>query len=176
MKKDEQHRGKERVQFLGVRRAWVGIALFMFCILISVYSSMAISYHLSKGWNGYETVRAIVVDTTTAIPTAAAIPVMVLFLGVEVPMILYPLVKDWIEERQQKREARGRAIGEAHGRAIGEARGKAIGEAHGKAIGKELADREWVEWDGRRKAAEAAGENFTEPNPAEKRNDAPQDK
>ena len=152
MKKDEQHRGKERVQFLGVRRAWVGIALFMFCILISVYSSMAISYHLSKGWNGYETVRAIVVDTTTAIPTAAAIPVMVLFLGVEVPMILYPLVKDWIEERQQKREARGRAIG------------------------REVERREWVEWDGRRKAAEAAGENFTEPNPAEKRNDAPQDK
>ena len=160
MKKDEQHRDKERVQFLGVRRAWVGIALFMFCILISVYSSMAISYHLSKGWNGYETVRAIVVDTTTAIPTAAAIPVMVLFLGVEVPMILYPLVKDWIEERQQKREARGRAIG----------------EAHGKAIGRELANREWIEWDGRRKAAEAAGENFTEPNPAEKCNDAPQDK
>ncbi len=63
-------------------------------------------------------------------------------------MILYPLVKDWIEERQQKREARGR----------------------------ELADREWVEWNNRRKAAEAAGENFTEPNPAEKRNDAPQDK
>ena len=164
MKKDEQQRDKERVQFLGVRRAWVGIALFMFCILISVYSSMAISYHLSKGWNGYETVRAIVVDTTTAIPTAAAIPVMVLFLGVEVPMILYPLVKDWIEERQQKREARGRAIGEAHG------------EARGKAIGREVERREWVEWDGRRKAAEAAGENFTEPNPAEKRNDAPQDK
>ena len=83
-------------------------------------------------------------------------------------MILYPLVKDWIEERRQRREARSRAIGEADGRAIGEARGKAIG--------RELERREWVEWDGRRKAAEAAGENFTEPNPAEKRNDAPQDK
>ena len=57
-------------------------------------------------------------------------------------MILYPLVKDWIEERQQKREARGR----------------------------ELERREWVEWNNRRKAAEAAGENFTEPNPAEKCN------
>ena len=67
-------------------------------------------------------------------------------------MILYPLVKEWIEERRQRREARGRAIG------------------------RELADREWVEWNNRRKAAEAAGENFTEPNPAEKRNDAPQDK
>ena len=63
-------------------------------------------------------------------------------------MILYPLVKEWIEERQQKREAHGRAVER----------------------------REWVEWNSRRKAAEAAGENFTEPNPAEKRNDAPQDK
>ena len=77
-------------------------------------------------------------------------------------MILYPLVKEWIEERRQRREARGRAIGEAHGRAIG--------EAHGRAIGRELADREWVEWNNRRKAAEAAGEKFTEPNPAEKCN------
>ena len=85
-------------------------------------------------------------------------------------MILYPLVKEWIEERRQRREARGRAIGEAHGRAIGEARGRAIGEAHGRAIGRELADSEWVEWNNRRKAAEAAGENFTEPNPAEKCN------
>ncbi len=57
-------------------------------------------------------------------------------------MILYPLVKDWIEERQQKREARGR----------------------------EVERREWVEWNNRRKAAEAAGEKFTEPNPAEKCN------
>ena len=117
------------VQFLGVRRAWVGIALFMFCILISVYSSMAISYHLSKGWNGYETVRAIVVDTTTAIPTAAAIPVMVLFLGVEVPMILYPLVKDWIEERQA--EARSTRAGLSAGK-LSDANG-----LNGMAVGRQ---------------------------------------
>lgn len=148
MKKEEQHKDRDWVQFLGVRRAWVGIALFMFCILISVYGGMAISYHLSKGWTGYETVRAIVVDITTAIPTAAAIPVLVLFLGVEVPMILYGLVKEQIEERQRKREERGR----------------------------ELERREWMEWDARRKAAKAAGEDFTEPTPAEKRNAAPDDK
>ena len=148
MKKEEQHQDRDWVQFLGVRRAWVGIALFMFCILVSVYGGMAISYHLSKGWTGYETVRAIVVDITTAIPTAAAIPVLVLFLGVEVPMILYGLVKEQIEERQRKREERG----------------------------KEIANREWLEWDARRKAAEAAGEDFTEPNPVEKHNGAPDDK
>ena len=164
MKKEEQHKDRDWVQFLGVRRAWVGIALFMFCILVSVYGGMAISYHLSKGWTGYETVRAIVVDITTAIPTAAAIPVLVLFLGVEVPMILYGLVKERIEERQQKREA------------IGEARGRKLGEAIGEARGKERESREWLEWDARRKAAEAAGKRFTEPNPVEKRNGAPQDK
>ena len=63
-------------------------------------------------------------------------------------MILYDLVKEQIEERQRQREARG----------------------------KEIADREWGEWYARRKAAEAAGEDFTEPTPAEKRNAAPDDK
>ena len=79
-------------------------------------------------------------------------------------MILYGLVKEQIEERQQKREA----IGEARG----EARGRKLGEAHGR----ELERREWLEWDARRKIAEAAGEEFTEPIPAEKRNDAPDNK
>ncbi len=59
-------------------------------------------------------------------------------------MILYNLVREGIEKRQRMREA----------------------------LGRELANREWVEWEARRKAAEAAGEDFTEPNPAEKRNSA----
>ena len=63
-------------------------------------------------------------------------------------MILYNWVMEQIEERQRKREERGR----------------------------ELERREWVEWYARRKAAEAAGEDFTEPTPAEKRNGAPEDK
>ena len=65
-------------------------------------------------------------------------------------MILYNWVMEQIEERQRKREELG------------------------EAIGRELANREWVEWYNRRKAAEAAGEDFTEPNPAEKRNGAAQ--
>ena len=63
-------------------------------------------------------------------------------------MILYNWVMEQIEERQRKREARGR----------------------------ELERRKWLEWDARRKASEAAGEDFTEPNPAEKDNGAPDDK
>ena len=61
-------------------------------------------------------------------------------------MILYNWVMEQIEERQQKREA----------------------------IGRELERREWLEWDARRKAAEAAGKHFTELNPAEKDNAAAQ--
>ena len=60
-------------------------------------------------------------------------------------MILYNWVMEQIEERQRKREELG------------------------EAIGRELANREWVEWYNRLQAAEAAGEDFTEPNPAEKR-------
>ena len=55
-------------------------------------------------------------------------------------MILYGLVKEGIEKRRKIREAQGRL----------------------------LANREWLDWDARRQAAEAAGEEFTEPNPAEK--------
>ncbi len=62
-------------------------------------------------------------------------------------MILYGLVQEQIEKRQRMREA----------------------------LGRELERREWVEWEARRKAAEAAGEDFTEPNPAEKRNGTSQD-
>ena len=65
-------------------------------------------------------------------------------------MILYNWVMEQIEERQRKREALG------------------------VAIGRELVNREWLEWEARRKAAKAAGEDFTEPNPAEKRNAAAQ--
>ena len=61
-------------------------------------------------------------------------------------MILYDLVMEQIEERRRRREARGR----------------------------EIANREWVEWYNRLQAAEDAGEDFTEPNPAEKRNAAAQ--
>ena len=71
-------------------------------------------------------------------------------------MILYGLVKERIEERQRKREAIGEAIGEARG--------------------IELANREWRAWNARRKAAEAAGEEFTEPNPVAKHNGEPRDK
>ena len=63
-------------------------------------------------------------------------------------MILYNWVMEQIEERQRRREE----------------------------LGKAIADREWAEWYARRQAAEAAGEDFTEPNPAEKRNGAPDDK
>ncbi len=158
MKQNEQPKDKDRVQFFSVRRGWVGTALLIFCALISVYGGMAINYHLSKGWTGYETLRAIVVDTTGCIPTALAIPVLILFLFVEVPMILYGLIKEQIERRQKIREA----IGEA------------IGEARGEARGRELANREWAEWETRRRTAEAAGDDFTEPTPAEKRNEATQ--
>ena len=61
-------------------------------------------------------------------------------------MILYGLVKEQIEARQQARIKRH------------------------EERGRELERQEWMEWMERRQQAEDAGEPFTEPNPAEKHN------
>ena len=76
-------------------------------------------------------------------------------------MILYEIVKEQIEARQRSRIAAHEARGEERGIKLGEERGK------------ELERDTWVDWLERRDAAAAAGEPFTEPNPAEKHNGTP---
>lgn len=73
-------------------------------------------------------------------------------------------------------KAAGKAIGIAEGKAVGleegKAAGKAIGLEEGKAVGKAAgkaeANREWLEWFADKAAAEAAGEPFDKPSPAER--------
>ena len=55
----------------------------------------------------------------------------------------------------------------AEGKAEGIAEGKAEGIAEGKVEGFQMANQAWVEWFQRKEAAEAAGEPFDEPSPAE---------
>ena len=113
-------------------------------------------------------------------------------------MILYEIVKEQIEARQRTRiaaheargeergiklgeergiklgEERGIKLGEERGIKLGEERGIRLGEERGIKLGeergKELERDTWVDWLERRDAAAAAGEPFTEPNPAEKHN------
>ena len=59
------------------------------------------------------------------------------------------------------------AEGKAEGIAEGKAEGIAEGIAEGKAEGFEMANQAWIEWFQRKEAAEAAGEPFDEPSPAE---------
>ena len=67
-------------------------------------------------------------------------------------MILYNIVKEQIAARQKKRIAQARAEG----------------RSEGLAEGFQGANAEWIEWFKRKDAAEAAGEPFDEPSPAEK--------
>ena len=67
-------------------------------------------------------------------------------------MILYNIVKEQIEARQKRRIAKA----------------KAEGEEKGCAEGFQIANQEWIDWFERKEAAEAAGEPFDEPSPAEK--------
>ena len=81
-------------------------------------------------------------------------------------MILYEIVKEQIEARQRTRIAAHEARGEERGIKLGEERGIKLGEERGKELERDT----WVDWLERRDAAAAAGEPFTEPNPAEKHN------
>ena len=134
------------VSFLGVRRKWVGAALYIFTGCLLVYAGFSTHDALTTdGWKGFKTVRAVVRDTGDCVPLAGASPI-VIFCLVEVMMILYGLVKEQIEARQQTRIKRH------------------------EERGRELERQEWMEWMERRQQADEAGEPFTEPNPAEKHN------
>ncbi len=148
----------ERVPFLGVKRRWVGYALFIFVISVLVYTGFSTADSLTTdGWQGFRTVRAVFHDTSQALPFLGILPIVILVVW-EFIMILYEIVKEQIEARQRTRIAAHEARGEERGIKLGEERGK------------ELERDTWVDWLERRDAAAAAGEPFTEPNPAEKHN------
>ena len=64
--------------------------------------------------------------------------------------------------------AEGKSIGIAEGKAVGLEEGRAVGIAEGKAAGIAEANREWLEWFANKAAADAVGEPFDEPSPAER--------
>lgn len=64
--------------------------------------------------------------------------------------------------------AEGKSIGITEGKAVGLEEGKAMGIAEGKAAGIAEANREWLEWFANKSAADASGEPFDEPSPAER--------
>lgn len=163
-------RADDRVPFLGVKRRWVGYALFLFVISLLVYAAFSAADYLSTdGWRGFKTVRAIFHDTSQSLPILGVAPIVILVIW-EFLMILYEIVKEQIEARQRSRVAAHEARGEERGIKLGEERGIKLGEERGEERGRELERDAWLEWLERRQAAAAAGEPFTEPNPAEKHN------
>ena len=171
MKKQQLNdRADDRVPFLGVKRRWVGYALFLFVISLLVYAAFSAADYLSTdGWRGFKTVRAILHDTSQSLPILGVAPIVILVIW-EFLMILYEIVKEQIEARQRSRIAAHEARGEERGIKLGEERGIKLGEERGEERGRELERDAWLEWLERRQAAAAAGEPFTEPNPAEKHN------
>ena len=143
--------GKDRITFLGVQRKWAALALQMFAQLVFIYGIFVTYDHVKGGWQGLQTIRAIVGDIAPFMAAAAFIPVLI-FAEVEIIMILYNIVKEQIAARQKKRIERARTEG----------------RSEGLAEGFQEANTEWIEWFKRKDAAEAAGEPFNEPSPAEK--------
>jgi hypothetical protein len=119
---------------------------------VFIYSLFVIHDHVASGWQGFKTVKAIVADIAPSIAAAAFIPILI-FAEVEILMILYNIVKEQIEARQNRRIQRA------------EDRGRAEGKSEGIVEGKALAQQAWREWLERKEAAEAAREPFNEPSP-----------
>ena len=71
------------------------------------------------------------------------------------------VLSTWLEDELKKR--RQRQINAAVKAAVEEARAEARAEAHAEARAEE--HQRWVEWNRRREAAAAAGEEFNEPPP-----------
>ena len=151
--------GKDRITFLGVQRKWAALALQMFAQLVFIYGIFVTYDHVKGGWQGLQTIRAIVGDIAPFMAAAAFIPILI-FAEVEIIMILYNMVKEQIAARQKKRIEKARAEGRSEG--------LAEGRSEGLAEGFQGANAEWIEWFKRKDAAEAAGEPFNEPSPAEK--------
>ena len=144
-----------------VRDFWktgkAGFALFLISLFVTIYSYIALDYEIAKGWKGHESVQNVLKDISAFIPVGAA------FIGMIVGGIdLMMLLSDWYLNRQEKRIQAAKVEAKAEG--------KAEGIAEGKAEGKAEVYREILEWDRRRREAEARGEAFTEPPPGTPQN------
>ena len=83
--------------------------LLVFRGIERVYGIFVTYDHVTSGWQGLKTIRAIVGDIAPFLMAAAVafIPVLI-FAEVEIIMILYNIVKEQIEARHKRREERQR--------------------------------------------------------------------
>ena len=86
MANDGNTAGKDRITFLGVQRKWAALALQMFAQLVFIYGIFVTYDHVKGGWQGLQTIRAIVGDIAPFMAAAAFIPILI-FAEVEIIMI-----------------------------------------------------------------------------------------
>ena len=155
---------------ISVRDFWktgkAGFALFLISLFVSIYGFIAIDYEITQSWKGHVSVQNVVKDISAFIPIGGVLVGMIVG-GIDVIMLL----SDWYLDRREKRIQAAKAEGKAEGIAEGKAEGIAEGIAEGKAA----VYQEIVEWDRRRKEAEARGEEFREPPPGVPQNGSDSD-
>ena len=152
----------DRVSMPSVKRVWIDLALAVFSLQVIVFAVFVIRHEVAKGnvvGNApMDTVQVVVVQLA-AVMTVATGTTFILFQGVDFIMFLTQLYK----ERVQRKVKEAKEEGIEEGRAEGRAEGIEEGKAEGKAEEREA----WIDWNNRRLEAEAKGEEFNEPPPAE---------
>lgn len=136
----------DRVDILSVRRIWVDTALKIFSIEVIVYTIFLIRYEAAKARHLMETAQVVVIQLAAFMAVAVGFTI-ILFQGVDFFMFLAQVYKERLQRKVKKARAAGIAEGKAEERHL------------------------WINWNNRRIAAEAKGEDFSEPPPVQSTNE-----
>ena len=128
-----------------------------FMVLVAVLTTASLA------WMYVETGSAV--RTIEAGASCAALSLLASVLMIEGGgKIMVSAAERWRRYREERE--RLRAEGRAEGHAEGRAEGRAEGVVEGRVEGAAEQNTAWEAWLARKQAADAAGETFTEPNPA----------
>lgn len=161
---------EEREAALSIPRPWRPAYFLSFTVQLIWWLSVTI--YLEAGLPEYRNWQDNMVGIMRAMAPLTQGALAYTVVAMEVVRYLMLLAPYFEVKIKARARAEGLAEGKAAGLAEGKAAGKAIGLEEGKAAGKAIGiaetNREWLEWFADKAAAEAAGEPFDEPSPAER--------
>lgn len=160
----------EREAVLSIPRPWRPAYFATFTAQLIWWLSITI--YLEAGLPEYRNWQDNMVGVMRAMSPLTQAAIAYTVVAMELARYLMLLAPHFEVKIKARARAEGLAEGLAEGKSMGIAEGKAVGIEEGKAMGKVAgiaeANREWLEWFANKAAADAAGEPFDQPSPAER--------
>ena len=93
-----------------------GVTILLIFVYVICYSSIALTYEIDNGWNGYKSFQNLLKEVSAFIPVAGAF-VAFHILEVDIIMLFSDIYRDIREKRDRKIKEEGIAEGKAEGKA-----------------------------------------------------------